>query len=154
MVSTPTLSTMLASLNHGCHAFVHHIDYVYATPTSMSEFGHGQIFIVAMPLFYKPQVSSSSAVQQNISVVQLIIVAILFSICHAPFSTCHAPFSTCHALLVRGFCSAHWSVVLHVSVTLCSYGCHAYAGHNPYLFLPHEKSLNIVTVIYISCRKI
>ena len=128
-----------------CHA--HHL-------YSMSKFGRGQIFMVATPLFssatplfYKPQVSSSSTVHQNISGVQLIIVAMLFSICHAPFSTCHA-------LLVRGFCSTYWSGFLHVSLTLCSYGCHAYADHAPYLLLPHEKSLKIVTVIYISCRKI
>ena len=95
--------------------------------------------MVATPLFYKPEVSSSSAVQQNISVVQLIIVAMLFSICHAPF-----PYAT-------PFLS---EVFLQVGVTLCSYGCHAYTGHAPYLLLPHEKSLKIVTVIYISCRKI
>ena len=154
MISTPTLSTILASLNHGCHAFVHHIGSISRAHQlcSMSKFGRGQISMVATPLFYKPEVSSSSAVQQNISVVQLIIVAMLFFICHAPFQHATPPFQ--HATpFLSGFCSAHWSVFLQVSVTLCSYGCHAYTGHSPYL-LPHEKSLKIVTVIYISCRKI
>ena len=136
---------------------------LYVTPTSCAVCQNSGVgkslwlprpsFPPATPLFYKPQVSSSSAVHQNISVVQLIIVAMLFSICHAHFSTCHA-------LLVKDVFAQHivllsfWHLVHHMSVTLNSYGCHAYAGHAPYLLLPHEKSLKIVTVIYISCRKI
>ena len=137
MVATPTLSTMLESLNHyGCHTLVHHIDYIHrprprafsSRQCSVSKHGCGLTHGFHAPLAKTWAWFNN----QNMSVARLIMIAtyplsVIFAVLWLPGSN---PFPT----------------------DLTFYDCHFHLGPPP--LLPSWWSLTIVTVIYISCRKI